>query len=493
MSLAENILKTLSVEEQKSIDKALSLTKQTQALALLSLLSKFNDPDTIEIRFKKSFPKGNINVVKTQLGQLLLDQIYTQNKEDYAFAQVNELLLQIHVFIKKSAFDIVKKLLDKAFIIAEENELFSSIADLLDIKLTLLNAGVLDTHEEIKKTILENWKKKNNHIEYQLLLSAQNKLIAQNFTIKTEELQTAHAQIIQNPLLNSQAEALSIKALLDFWIIKGQYFSVTNNYAEAAKCFEGFIHVLDKNPALKRQRNLNYLSLCAQLVTYGYILKNEAMMQAAIANLENATKYNEIEEIAAQTLLVNANMAYFDFSKNKNGLQKTIIEAHELLKQYAAKLKPDVRSAIMLSCISGYAEFGLYEKLLEAIREFAAFIQSEARIDSKVAIYFYELIAQIETGNELMVNETLQNFNRFLLRHEFKGEFEQIMIKFLKIASAGSFKSKDELQLLKLQLVELPQKSLQNQNRVLYQILTNMVESKMVGKKFHEYLATIES
>jgi hypothetical protein len=292
--------------------------------------------------------------------------------------------------------------------------------------------------------------------------------------------------------LEKPEAALSIKALLDYWIIKGQYHSVANQYVEAADCFESFIKVLDQNPILKKQRNLNYLSLCAQLVTYGYVLKNKSLMETAIANIENSTKYSEIEEIAAQTFLINSNMAYFDFTKDKSGLQKTLGEAYELLKQYAPKIKPDVRSAIMLSCISGYAEFGLYEKLLSATREFATYIQAEARIDTKVAIYFYELIAQIETGNELMVNETLQNFNRFLLRHEFKGEFEQIMIKFLKIASADSFKSKDELILLKNQLAELPQKSLQNQNRVLYQILINMVESRLAGKKFHEYLATVE-
>lgn len=492
MSLAENIYKTLTPEEIKTTEKALSLTKHIQAQTLLGLMAKFGDPETLEIRFKKNFPKGNISVVKTQLGQLFLDEVYEQNTEHYAFAQVNEMLLQIHVFAKKSAFDIVKKLLDKAMAIAQENELFSQIADLLDIKLTLLNTGVLNEHEEINTAILQNWKKKQNQIEYQLLLSSQIKLTAQNFTIKTEELQKAHTDIITNPLLENSNAALSIKALLDYWIIKGQYFSVINNYAEAANCFEAFIHVLDENTALKKQRNLNYLSLCAQLVTYGYVLKNEAMMQTAIANIENSTKYNQIEEIAAKTLLVNAKMAYFDFSKNKTGLQNTISEAHELLEQYAAKLKPDVRSAILLSCISGYAEFGLYEKLLSATREFASYVQSDARIDTKVAIYFYELIAQIETGNELMVNETLQNFNRFLLRNEFKGEFEQVMIKFLKIASADNFKSKEDLKLLKNQLAELPQKSLQNQNRVLYQILTNMVESKLAGKKFHEYLATVE-
>jgi ribosomal protein L22 len=134
MSLAENIFKTLSADELKKAEKTLAQSKQTQAETLFTLFSKFEDADTIEIRFKKAFPKANIAVVKSQLGQLLLDEIYHQNVDNYAFAQVNELLLQIHVFIKKSAFDIVKKLLEKALKIAEENELFAQIADLLDVK-----------------------------------------------------------------------------------------------------------------------------------------------------------------------------------------------------------------------------------------------------------------------------------------------------------------------------------------------------------------------
>lgn len=102
--------------------------------------------------------------------------------------------------------------------------------------------------------------------------------------------------------------------------------------------------------------------------------------------------------------------------------------------------------------------------MLDFSKEFDSYIQSDTRIDTKVSFYFYELISQIETSNEILVNDTLQNFNRFLLRHEFKGEFEEIMIKFLKVSSANSFKSNEILTKLKDKLTELPQKTIQNQN-----------------------------
>lgn len=488
MSLAENIIQTLSVEEIKKIEKFLVESNQKQQHSLFQLMTKFSDPDTIELRFKKANPKSNISVVKSQLGQQLLQNTYTEQSENFVFSQVNELVLLITFYIKKSAFDVVKKLFEKAYTLAQENELFSQTIDLLEIKMSLSHTKIFDDIYIVEDEILNFLEKKRNSTIYQILLRKQGDLIAQNFTIKTDELQVKHNEIINHPLLKSPDCALSARATLDFWILKGQYFSIFNDYAKAADSFNSFLIALDKAKALKKQRNLNYLSICAQLVTYGYILKDIELMQSSIDRLQNSETYSEIEKIAAHTFLVNSKVAFYDFTKNKDGLKSTINEAYQLLKIYSPKLKPDVRSSILLTCISGYAEFGEYDLLLDFSREFDSYIQSDTRIDTKVSFYFYELIAQIETGNEILVNDTLQNFNRFLLRHEFKGEFEEIMIKFLKVASANSFKSNEILKKLKDQLTELPQKTIQNQNRVLYQILTNMIESKLAGKKFHEYL-----
>jgi tetratricopeptide (TPR) repeat protein len=286
----------------------------------------------------------------------------------------------------------------------------------------------------------------------------------------------------------SEEKAISIKAKSSYWILKGQYYSISNQYDKAAAAFEHLIALLDRHPAIKKQRNLAYLSTCAQLATYGYILQQPERMEKAIKRIRETEKNSAIEQIAAGTFIVNSNLAYFDLKKDKIGLKNTIHEAHSLLQKHSKEIKPDVRLTLLLACVSGYAEYGEYDKLLEMIREFEDYIHANIRVDIRVMMYFYELIAQIETGNEQMVNDTIQNFNRFLLRNEFKSEFEQIMIKFLKVISSFSNDMKEELIQLKQQLSDLPQKSLLNQNRVLYQILMNMMDSRIAGKRFHEYL-----
>jgi hypothetical protein len=345
-----------------------------------------------------------------------------------------------------------------------------------------------EDRENTIRLLQEILTKKQNHIEYQILLSEQMELLNQSFTLRTPEGLSKFEQIMNNDLMLSEQHALSVKAKLDFWIIKGQFYSISNKYDLAADAFEHIIALLDKTPAVKKQRNLAYLSLCAQLATYGYILQQPALMEKAIKAIRDCKTHNEIERIAAATFIINSNMAYYDFIKDKAGLKQTINEAHELLKLYIEKIKPDVQATLIIACVSGYAEFGEYEQLLNMMREFSDYIFSNIRVDMRAALYFYELIAQIETGNQQMVNDTIQNFNRYLLRNDFKGEFEQIMIRFLKITSSNDIKNTVELTALKDQLTALPQKSILDQNRVLFQILTSMVDSKLAGKKFHEYL-----
>lgn len=496
MGLTENILKSLQSEELKSIEKTAFTAKTSQAKSLFDLLLKYEEEEKVAARFKKAAPKGNISVVRTQLNEILLDAIYLFHAKDIASAEVNELILLIQIFNKKSAYDVAIKLLEKALTIAHENEYFMQQIELLEIKLSLFQTRVLDNQEDKKQTLTtlkSAMLQKQNHLAFQLLLFNQMELLNKTFTIKSAEDKSSFEQIIEDDLMQNESNALSHKALIEYWIIKGQHYSITNQYDLAATSFESLLAASEKNKAIKKQRNIGLLSVAAQLVTYGYILQNVTMMEKAIKYIQAADTYSEIESIAANTFLLNSHLAYFDFTKNKEGLKNTLRDTQLLLKEKINKLKHDVASSLIIACVSGYAEFGEYDSALEVIHELNEFIFSKGRIDARVTLSFYELIAQIETGNEMVVYDTIQNFNRFLLRHDFKGEFEQVMIKFLKIISSHELEKKVALQALKDQLLALPTKSIQSQNRVLFQILQNMIESKLVGKKYHEYLQEIEN
>jgi hypothetical protein len=100
--------------------------------------------------------------------------------------------------------------------------------------------------------------------------------------------------------------------------------------------------------------------------------------------------------------LVNSHLAYFDFTKNKEGLKDTLRDTQLLLKEKINKLKHDVASCADYSMCKWLCRvWRIRYSALEVIHELNEFVFSKGRIDARVTLSFYELIAQIETGNEI--------------------------------------------------------------------------------------------
>ena len=497
MGLAENIVKSLDKEELRFISKAALADKDSQAKKLFELIEEYgDDEDKISVRFKRAAPKGNLSVVRNQLQHILLKSISELHSDHYVFAEVNSLLLQIRVFIDRSAFEVVKKLLGRALELASENELFTQWVELLEIKLHLYQTKSYaedDRSEDILAKSKEVFAKHANHQEYRWLLFEQMQLMNNNFMLRSEEDKKKWEAIFHHPLLANIDRALSYKAEIEYWIIRAQYFNIVHKYQDAQHCFKELVALFGRNVFLKKVRSMDHLWSNSQLAQISYFLKDTDSMYKALEAIKAAEKYNDLEQVASFTYYTNYGMAYFDLIDDADSLSQLVDDAHVGLRKWASKIKPDGRIALLVSCISHWVESGEYDKALSMIREFSDFIYTENRLDGKIVLLFYELIAQIESGNELMVNDTLQNFNRYLLRHGFKREFEQLMVRFLKIISSYSINLKEDIVSLKEQLLQLPDKSIFDQHPVLYHILMSMIDSKLAGQKYHDYMRTTKS
>ncbi|MCW3124506.1 MAG: hypothetical protein JWO03_164 [Bacteroidetes bacterium] len=493
MGLSENIIKSLDKDELRFISRDVLADQESQAAKLFDLIGEFGDEEEkIAARFKRAAPKGNLSVVRNQLQHILLKSIEQRHADDYIFAGVNSLLLQIRIFADRSAFDIVKKLLDKALQTAEENELFTQWLELLEIKLHLYQTKNYledDKAADILSMSKVVFARYANHQAYRWLLFEQMLLMNNNFILRTEEDKDKWEQIRQHELLSDIAQALSKKARIEYWIIQAQYYNIFKQYDDAQRCFQELVTLFEENPFLKQIRCMDFLWANSQLAQISYFTKDTASMHQALEAIKAAKKHNDIEQVAAFTYYTNYGMAYYDLINDKPSLKQLLDEAHAGLRTWIARIKPDGRIALLVSCVSVWVEWGEYEKALAIIREFSDYIYTENRLDGKIVLLFYELIAQIESGNELMVNDTLQNFNRYLLRHNFKSEFEQLMVRFLKVISSHTPTVKEELSALKEQLLVLPERSILDQHRVLYQILMSMIDSRLSGTRYHDYIA----
>jgi|GEM_PF-3402806 len=497
MGLAENIIKNLDKTELRYIAKDLLRDKDSQAKKLFELIEEFGeDEEKIAARFRRAAPKGNLAVVRNQLQQILLTGVEQLHGGNYAFAEVNSLITQIQIFNDRSAFDIVRKLLDRALRLAQENELFTQWIELLGIKLHLYQTKSYGEEEKIDDLIQSYHAvvaMHFNYTQYRGLAFDQMQLTNSNYLLRSEDTKAKWEKIDHHELLQSIDRAQSKRAQIEYWIIKVQYRLIFYHYDEAKIYFGELIKLLEDTPFLRRAKAMNYLWAYAQLAHIGYFQRDTSLMRSALDTLQQTPRYSPLEEVAAFTFHTNYAIAYYDLTNDQPALNQLIHDAYAGLKKWAPQIKPDARMALLVSSVSVWAEQGEYEKVLKVIHEFAEYIYTENRLDGKIVLLFYQLIAQIESGNELMVNDTLQNFNRYLLRHDFKREFEQLMVRFLKIISSGSIRIKEELAALKEQLLQLPDKSILDQHPVLYQILMTMIDSKLAGQKYHDYMQSLKS
>ncbi|MFN8276774.1 MAG: hypothetical protein U0T84_04785 [Chitinophagales bacterium] len=495
MGLTEQILEHLHPREYTALEKRLTST-DSQAGKWLSLYTEFaHDEEKLEARFKRAVPKGNMSVVKNAVQHAALNEVVRASLDHHPAAQVELLILQLREFSNRTAVTVVQKLLAKALEIAEEYELLTQWSELVDYEIYFGELHHLHTYEVFQQKLKQHellLEKMSNHQQYRQLEFRQMRLTNANYMLRTEEAKAEWKAIADNPLLQSPERARSVSALLEYHILRAHCFFIFLEYEKQAQEALAIIALFEKHPFLTTYRNMHLLWAYTQLAHVGYYLKRNDWLEMALHQLKLVPKKSVLEEVAAFTYDAHYSMAYSDLKGFQDEMKKAALLAAEGLVKWNDKIKRDARVALLGSCVSALVEVGEYEKALDLIREHHDFLHLSNRLDSKVIIQFFELIAQIETGNELVVNETLQNFNRFLLRNQFKSEFEQRMMRFLKIISSGSPEMKEELALLQQQLKDIPKEALLSQHPILWQIILHMAESRIAGLRYHEYMAGLK-
>lgn len=492
MGLPENILKSLDKEEIRCLRKTIFTDRNAQSSKLFELMLEHGqDEDKIAARFRRIAPKGNLAVVRHQLLQLMLDGVRTMHMHEYPSAEIDAAITQAQIFIDKSALEVAKKLIDKALEKARACEMFSQMIRLLEMKLYIKQSSQGLVSEDVKAILAEFTEtvaRQYNYHRYTSLWQEIRVLTNDAYLIRDEKTKALWERLYADPLLADPSQALSIRALSRYWIVKSGYYLTDINYPQARYCYEELVKLCEEHEFIKRQNSINYFWALSKLAHIGYYLKDTNLMHRSLEAIGNHKKWGLAQEAAAFTFNATYRMAYYDLLNDKQAKLKMADDSYQNLKPLIERVKPHAVIGMLVTCVSVWIEAGHYEKCLTAMREYHRFINAEHKLDALIVLLFYELIAQIETGNELMVNDTLQNFNRFMLRNNFKREFEQLMVRFLKIISSYRPDMKEELAELKSQLLKLPDRSYLDQHPVLNQVLITMIDSRLAGMKYHLYM-----
>ena len=185
---------------------------------------KYDEPAIREVFTGEKFVQ-HLTFTKNYLYHLILKSLNGYNGNISVDAQLKELLRHVAILYEKNLYTQCSKLLDRAKKIAYKYEKHLSILEILQWEQQMqrveVNIEKIDKILAEEKKILEIYK---NGSEYKGLNTILHSLIKKEGLARSQNYLKKIEKIIDHPLLNNEAQALSMQAKGCYYNIYGHYF-----------------------------------------------------------------------------------------------------------------------------------------------------------------------------------------------------------------------------------------------------------------------------
>lgn len=252
---------------------------------LLDSLQQFDDK-AVQQKLKGSALLKNLPSTKKYLYELIIESLIKLNQDDNAYAHLKKQLNEIEILISKNILPLAFKRLEKVKKKCYELEFFDLLIQALNFEPVLLLNAKYDS-ERMEACYAEK------NILYQKLinLDAFNLLAVQfhntyNSVNKAETKQ--YQTILQNPLLGSEKECLSISALKIYYHIKSYEAFMLSDHERGIDFNQKTIDLYEEHVAILENDVSSYLNA----------VTNQAYHFIGLQDWQNAQQYiTKIEKL----------------------------------------------------------------------------------------------------------------------------------------------------------------------------------------------------
>lgn len=492
------LIKSLTPNEKKYFRRyrLKDAQKETsQAEMLFDVLDEIADFDEEKILFRLKRLKLNKQVADTKnyLFEILTDTLVWYHKEDAAEFGSFYLLSKIRLLEDRGLEDEAAKFAEKLFPRVLENGSFVEKWNVLGKNINHASNEFL-AHKKSNYADITTWLDKRHDLlqqmqrchEYDQLLIEQLGVMRKAMQARNDDDIQLLNSIFQNPIIQNHTSATSTDAQFVFHTIRLHHFQIFQQWDEFYNEALQLVNRIKQNQPGTFEK-MRILWAYAQLTQASYFMGNWAQLELSLNELQNIEVDNQTEKIARFTYYAQLTITLFDYKKDKQQLTATLEETVQNLGKFKNRLRPDIRLAITITCVSAYVEYGNYSRAVDLSEDFLLNYDADIRLDALLMLYIYQFISHLELGNIVYVNNIIQNVYRYFLRNEYKGELENTLLKIFKKISemADSASHKEELEKLNhaLDNADAPNR----QHLTLVPIVKSFLLAKMNGKKMHEW------
>lgn len=413
---------------------------------------------------------------------------------DGTYAEVTNLLRQMDILRQMKLYPEINRLMVRAKEIASEQENFTIHLEILNLEQQVLEEkGNLKQYFSALDQIIADRnrveEKLGNYNRYQEIHSHIRFFIKTKHKVRTEIEMERIDQILSNPLMQSEAHALSKRAKFSFHSIKLDYLKIKGDMPLMAVQCQKAIDILEENPVILKINLENYLNKIVLLASCQLILGQIEAAELTFEKLKSVVpEHQHLKDKSFENFAPVLLGHYMDRGETFKGL-KLIDEMEEYLKK-RAKTVPQGK---LLLWYYGFGYFFLLSGHTSTARKWIdSFLQlsrSDNRTDLQSFARILNLMIYIDSGELEILDDAVRSTRRFLKDRGRFFNFENHFLKFAKKLTSlySEEQKKRAYRKLRTQMEEILQDPYESQAKNYIDILT-WLDSKLESRSMSDLL-----
>lgn len=432
LSKAEKRYFTLNVlqsSENKNYAKLFNeIEKQVQ-------LGKY-DESVIKEKFKNEKFIKQLTFTKNYLYNSIVKSLVNFYSGENIEAKIYNLILSAKILFKKTLFDDYFRNLETAKLLAEKSEKFGILLDIQKLQMILVR--LKDRKKNKNRNLYIEEKNIINKIEnissFSKLLNAFYKITKIPDYARSKILYNEAVKIFENPLLNSEKNALSVTAKDKYYqllIYKNDFLGNTNElFNLSVKRYELYKrnNVIFKSDAENKEMHLLYSSLYFAILNGKNLYYKNNLKLFEEKFVHTKTNVNDSMDTSTNYFFLQLHFFY-----RNNNLSQAIYFAEIIFNRMRSNEYVQNKDELL----SYYFHFAKmlfenknYLKSLDVINIILKHEYKAIRYDILTYSYFLEIFIHYELKNYQLVLSYSLGLTRKLSQHKEKDLSEKIILKF---------------------------------------------------------------
>lgn len=393
-----------------------------------------------ELKKHMSHTTMNVSYEKKYLQKILMRSLRSFHEDSSSEIALHQMLIDVEILFNKQLYDFSFALVKKSLVLAEENDQFPLLLQLLKwYRKILIRKGlytkVAEENEYISSKERECLSKLENLNAYKNIQAQMLALIGLKGNARNEKEILEFKKIMKQPLLKKDSLALTYGAKILFFESWNWYYQHTFQIERAYKNSHSTLAFIESHPAKIKLQPQTYMAALSGLVSRCINLNK---YEEAIKVIEKLERLHEIKGIHIPKSLrteilsfaIERRLMIYGFNREfKKG-----IDLYEKTKEEIEKHRKSLRQTFF----SMYHELiGLcfvhtkqYEKALHHLRILLDDTEDKQRSDTFLYAHLLHLITHFELKNYQLIPYLTKAVQRFA---KSRGFTQETVVLFLKM------------------------------------------------------------